>query len=207
MVEPSPFVGKGDQEVAASVQEADKPVFLLINKIDRVLGKEREAVLALYRDAFPRMTVFPISALKGEGVDEVLDRLVEVLPEGEFQFDPEEFTDQPVRFVCAELIREKVFHFTGEEVPYSVAIEVTSFQENPEDPSVPVRLEANIHVERPSQKGILIGKGGQMLKQIGTAARTEMEALLGTRVVLKLWVKVTRGWKNDPQRLRWLGYR
>jgi GTP-binding protein Era len=207
LVEPAPALGKGDQVIGGLLSEVSTPIFLLVNKIDRVFGEEREEVLGFYRRAFPSMKLFPVSALKGEGVPDLIERIVALLPEGEPHFNPDEFTDQPIRFLCAELIREKVFRFTGEEIPYSVAVEVSSFQERPEDSSAPVYIEANLHVERPSQKGILIGQGGRMLKRIGTAARMEMERLLGVKVVLKLWVKVTRGWKNDPQTLRRLGYR
>lgn len=137
----------------------------------------------------------------------MLDRIIEKLPEGHPYFPPDQYTDQPLRFLSAEIIREKAFQFTGEEVPYAVAVEIVSFREDSQNPSGLVAIEANIHVERSSQKGILIGKGGQMLKRIGTAARKDLEALIGTQVFLKLWVKVSKGWRNDPKRLRSLGYR
>jgi len=207
LVEPSIAVGKDDEALGRRLKEVDAPVLLVINKIDRLGLTGRQAALRACMRAFPGMRVFPVSALKGEGVEGLLAQVVSLLPEGEMRFPPDEFTDQPVRFLCAELIRERVFHLTGEEVPYSVAVEVVSFQESERDSKALVHVEANLHVERPSQKGILIGSGGQMLKRIGTEARMRMESLLGAKVMLKLWVKVTRGWKNDPKSLRWLGYR
>jgi GTP-binding protein Era len=140
-------------------------------------------------------------------LEAVLEGVLERLPEGHPYFPSDQYTDQPLRFLSAEIIREKAFQFTGEEVPYAVAVEIVSYKEDPLSPEGLVAIEANIHVERPSQKGILIGKGGQMLKRIGTAARKDLEALVGTKVFLRLWVKVTKGWRNDPKRLSNLGYR
>lgn len=208
LVEPSRHLGKGDRTIENHLKGVDTPAFVLVNKIDLVPEEEREESVRHLEEGFASDNVFPVSALTGEGVNEVLERIVKQLPEGNLYFPPDQLTDHPVRFLCAEMIREKVFQFTGEEIPYAVAVEIVSFREGADQEAPgPVFIEANIHVDRPSQKGMVIGKGGQMLKRIGMAARQEMEAFLGTQVVLKTWVKVTRGWKNDPKRLRWLGYR
>jgi len=187
--------------------EVKTPVFVLVNKMDRVPEAERPGRIQRHREIHPGRPLFPISALKGEGVKAVLDEVVKELPEGQPYFPVDQYTDQPLRFLSAEIIREKAFQFTGEEVPYAVAVEIVSYKEGSQGPSGLVAIEANIHVERSSQKGILIGKGGQMLKKIGTAARKDLEALIGAKVFLKLWVKVSKGWRNDPKRLWNLGYR
>jgi GTP-binding protein Era len=207
MMEPDERIGKGDQYIGKALGEVKTPVFVVINKMDCVREKERAAVVERYRAAFPERQLFPVSALKGDGLEAVLERVIERLPEGHPYFPSDQYTDQPLRFLSAEIIREKAFQFTGEEVPYAVAVEIVSYKEDPSHPEGLVAIEANIHVERPSQKGILIGKGGQMLKRIGTAARKDLEALVGTKVFLRLWVKVTKGWRNDPKRLSNLGYR
>jgi len=207
MMEPEERVGKGDQYIGKALGEVETPVLVVINKMDCVSERGRAAVVERYRAAFPERQLFPVSALRGEGLEAVLDGVIERLPEGHPYFPSDQYTDQPLRFLSAEIIREKAFQFTGEEVPYAVAVEIVSYKEDPLSPEGLVAIEANIHVERPSQKGILIGKGGQMLKRIGTAARKDLEALVGTKVFLRLWVKVTKGWRNDPKRLSNLGYR
>jgi GTP-binding protein Era len=207
VVEPDDRVGKGDRYIGKALGDVETPVFVLINKMDCVPEQERAAVVERYREAYPERLLFPVSALRGEGVEFVLEGIIERLPQGHPYFPSAQYTDQPLRFLSAEIIREKAFQFTGEEVPYAVAVEIVSYKEDSQSPSGLVAIEANIHVERPSQKGILIGKGGQMLKKIGTAARKDLEALIGTKVFLKLWVKVSKGWRNDPKRLSNLGYR
>jgi len=207
VVEPDDWFGKGDEYIGKILREVKTPVFVLINKMDRVPEAERPGRIQRHREIYPERPLFPISALKGEGVKAVLDAVVKELPEGHPYFPVDQYTDQPLRFLSAEIIREKAFQFTGEEVPYAVAVEIVSYKEDSQGPSGLVAIEANIHVERSSQKGILIGKGGQMLKKIGTAARKDLEALIGAKVFLKLWVKVSKGWRNDPKRLWNLGYR
>jgi GTP-binding protein Era len=207
MMEPDEWVGKGDRYIGKALGNVETPVLVVINKMDCVSEEDRANVVERYRATFPDTELFPVSALLGEGLDALVDTVVERLPEGHPYFPSDQYTDQPLRFLSAEIIREKAFQFTGEEVPYAVAVEVVSYKEDPSSPEGLVAIEANIHVERSSQKGILIGKGGQMLKRIGTAARKDLEALIGTKVFLKLWVKVSRGWRNDPKRLSNLGYR
>jgi len=207
LVEASLSLGKQDLRVARLLEETRLPVFLLLNKVDAASRETVSAARELWGKRFPGMRILPISAQTGKGVQAVLDGVLRCVPEGDAFFPPDQVADQPVRFLCAEMIREKVFQLTGEEVPYAVAVEVTSFREPEKDPAGPIFIDADIHVERPSQKGILIGKGGAMIKRVGSAARQDMEALLGNKVVLNLWVKVTRGWRNDPKSLRRFGYR
>jgi GTP-binding protein Era len=207
VVEPDDQVGKGNQYIGNTLADVETPVFVLINKIDCVSEHDRAAVVERYREAYPERQLFPVSALRGEGVELLLQGIIEKLPEGHPYFPSDQYTDQPLRFLSAEIIREKAFQFTGEEVPYAVAVEIVSYKEGSQGSSGLVAIEANIHVERSSQKGILIGKGGGMLKRIGSAARKDLEALLGTKVFLRLWVKVSKGWRNDPKRLSNLGYR
>ena len=207
VVEPDDWLGKGDEYIGRMLAEVKTPVFVLINKMDRVPEAERPGRILRHREIYPERPLFPVSALKGEGVKAVLDEVVREMPAGHPYFPADQYTDQPLRFLSAEIIREKAFQFTGEEVPYAVAVEIVSYKEDSQSPSGLVAIEANIHVERSSQKGILIGKGGQMLKKIGTAARKDLEALIGAKVFLKLWVKVSKGWRNDPKRLWNLGYR
>jgi GTP-binding protein Era len=207
MVEPEPRPGRGDQFIAEVLGGVRTPVFLLINKMDRLQGQDRKAIIDACGRAFPWRDVFPLAALTGEGVKAILGKVVERMPDGHPFYPADQYTDQPLRFLSAEMIREKAFQFTGEEVPYAVAVEIESFREEGSEGSGLVTIEANIHVERPSQKGILIGKEGRMLKKIGSAARQDLEALLGTKVFLRLWVKVSKGWRNDPKSLRRFGYK
>jgi GTP-binding protein Era len=207
LVEPDDRPGKGDEYIRNMLAEVVTPVFVLVNKMDLVPEAERASKVERLEQLHPERRLIPISALRGEGLSEVLDEVARKLPEGHPYFPSDQYTDQPLRFLSAEIIREKAFQFTGEEVPYAVAVEIVSYKEDSQGPSGLVAIEANIHVERSSQKGILIGKGGQMLKRIGTAARKDLEALIGAKVFLKLWVKVSKGWRNDPKRLWNLGYR
>jgi GTPase len=206
LVEPSPGIGKGDRFIAMKLQELHTPVFLLVNKIDTVLEKEIPTIVTTYQKLAQWDRLFPVSAKTGEGVEAVVQDIVARLPEGPLYFPPDQCTDHPLRFMAAEIVREKVFNLTSQEVPYSVAVVIESFKEEVKGKEALTSIEAIIHVERDSQKGIIIGKGGEMLKKIGTLARHELEALLGQNVYLRLWVKVSRGWTNDDGRMRKLGY-
>jgi GTP-binding protein Era len=158
-----------------------------------------------YRALRDFAAVVPLSALTGEGVPEFVEETVRLLPQGPRYYPEDYITDQPERFFVAEIIREKVFHLTEQEVPYAVAVTVDSFREEPERNLV--RIEAAIHVERDSQKGIVIGKGGRMLKEIGRQAREELERFLGCRVYLGLFVRVQKNWRRDRRVLGEFGYR
>jgi GTP-binding protein Era len=180
------------------LRKLDCPVFLLINKIDLV---ERAMLLPLIQklsSLYEFAEVIPISARKRDGLDRLLAKLIDVLPKGERYFPKDQFTDQPERFLVAELIRERILVETGEEVPYASAVVVERFEEADAASSKPVtRISAVIYCERAGQKAILIGKGGSKLKAIGTGARKEMESLLGTRVFLELHVIVKENWRES----------
>lgn len=206
LVEPADRPGAGDRYVFDLLCEAKATVLLLVNKMDRVRRPEWEDCLARHRFWYPGVKAYPVSALTGEGIPEIVEGIIRNLPEGPLYFPPDQWTDQPLRALSAEIIREKIFHLTSQEVPYSAAVEVVRFEESAGDKDGLVSIEANIHVERESQKGILIGKGGEMLKRIGSLARREIEALAGAPVFLRLWVKVSKGWRKDPSALKRFGY-
>ena len=210
-----------DEFVFRLVRKLDCPVFLLINKIDQI-NAEKLAPLILQLSAQHNFTeVIPISATKKKGLDTLVEKLIEHLPTGERYFPKDQFTDQPERFMVAELIREKILLETGEEVPYASAVVVEKFEEPPAPPKHPKPLKAGqlppklpvtkiaaaIYCEREGQKAILIGKGGAKLKAIGTAARKEIESLLGTRVFLELFVVVQENWRESRGFLQTLDWR
>ena len=198
-----PAAGSGDQFIMERLKELDTPVFLVLNKLDLIKKEKTIPLVEEYMRLHKFAEVVPISALTGDNVDRLIDVAVKYLPEGEPFFPSDTVTDQPVRFIAAETIREKILHHTREEIPYSVAVVIEEFKEEPERP---VHIRALILVERDSQKGILIGKKGAMLKTVGTEARMELEALLGTKVFLELWVKVQPDWRQDETVLKELGY-
>jgi GTPase len=188
------------------IRRQSRPALCLLNKVDAVRPKERILpVIEAWRDAHPFHEILPISALDGTSVDRLLDVIVAALPEHPPFFPPETSTDQPETFWVAEIVREKVFLLTHEEVPYAVAVRVDELTEREEAGRLDIR--ATIFVERESQKGILIGRGGSMLKRIGTAAREELEAFFGVKVFLGLTVQVRRRWRKDDRALREFGFR
>ncbi|MCB2191963.1 MAG: GTPase Era [Deltaproteobacteria bacterium] len=194
------------QALAPRLAKAGSPVILALNKID--LLPRKEALLPLLARAAQWAdwkALVPISAQNGDGVDELLAELTGALPEGPPLFPPDVITDLPMRFLASELIREKVFRLTGQEVPYSTAVTVDQYLE-PEDPDRPVAITATIHVERGGHKGIIIGKGGAMIKKIGTQARLELEKLIGQPVFLDLMVRVEPKWSRQEQGLKKMGY-
>lgn len=196
--------GPGDRRVAATLAKVATPVVLAMNKVDLLKGEEREERIALYRELGSFASVHPVSAITAEGLEELLEKLVALLPEGPKYYPDDWVSDHPEQFVVAELIREKVLHLTYDEVPHSVAVAIEAMEERQGKELVAIR--ATIYVERASQKGILIGKGGARLREIGARARQEVEALLGSRVYLDLWVKVRPKWREKESVLRSLGY-
>jgi len=204
-----------DEFVLNLVRKLDCPVFLVINKIDLIRREQLLPLIDSLMKQFPFAEVLPVSARKRDGLDTLVEKLVEYLPEGERYFPPEQFTDQPERFLVAELIRERILMETGEEVPYAAAVVIEKFEEPPPAPlkakkprplkgggfaevKLPVtNISAVIYCERDGQKAILIGKGGAKLKAIGTSARKEIESLLGTRVYLELHIIVEPGWRES----------
>ena len=179
------------------------PVFLIINKVDLVDKGRLLQAMEAYSTLFPFREIVPVSAQKGDGVERLVELVCQYLPEGPAYFPDDILTDLPERFVVAEMIREKVFRLTHDEIPYSVAVQVESFKERP---GGLIAISAVIIVERDSQKGIVIGKRGEMLKRIGTAARLEIERFLAEKVYLELFVKVSRDWSENPQKLKEFGY-
>src|SRR5687767_10143327 len=195
--------GNGDRFVLDLVKESGKPSILVLNKIDKV--KEKHLLLPLieyYSKEYQFAEIVPISALKGEAIDNLLEQIVKHLPEGEPIFNEDELTDQPLRTIVAEMVREKILASTGEELPYVTAVVTERWDES--DPERP-RIFCAIYVERSSQKGIIIGKGGAKLKKIGSDARADIEKLIGKQVYLRLFVKVVADWRNQPRDLDEIG--
>jgi GTP-binding protein Era len=195
---------RGNQSVLEALQSVETQSLLVLNKIDLVAEKSLSVVI----DKFERLHKFQgsvcISALHGLGIDNLLTKIVSLLPTGPAYYPKDTLTDLPERFFCAEIIREKILNLTSEEIPYAVAVTVNSFKEDAQKNLI--RIQADIHVERPSQKGIIIGKGGSMLREIGKQARLDMENLLGARVFLELWVRIQKKWRKDPRALKEFGY-
>ncbi|HEU4965516.1 MAG TPA: GTPase Era [Bacilli bacterium] len=198
--------GAGDEfimEILKKVKK-DTPVFLLINKVDLVEKHNLFATIESYKDEMNFTEIIPISAVKGDNVDRLQKILFDLLPEGPFYYPPDQITDHPERFICAELIREKVLHLTHEEVPHSVAVEIEQMKMN--DNNGVLHINAAIYTERESQKKIIIGKQGSVLKKVGQMARQDMERLMGSKIYLELWVKVKADWRNREHLLRNFGF-
>ncbi len=195
--------GRGDLYILEQMKGLKNPVILVLNKIDLITKEELLPVIQQYKDVYDFAEIVPVSALTGENTDRLVNVLLERLPEGPQYYPAGMVTDRPETFIMAEIIREKVLHLTSEEVPHSVTAVIEHIEERPNNV---VAVNAAIYTERESQKGILIGKGGTMLKKIGSLARTEIENLLGSKVYLQLWVKVKKDWRNRPELLRNFGY-
>jgi GTP-binding protein Era len=187
-----------------ALNSAKTKVLLALNKIDLVKKPFLLSQIASWRDAFPFEAVVPISAKQGTQVADLTAVMKAALPCGPPHYDTDTLTDLPVRFIAAEMIREKAFRLTGQEIPYAVAVTVDRFAEKKN--GALIAIDATIHVERDSQKGILIGKKGSKLKQIGAAAREEIERMTGAKVFLKLFVRVQKNWSRDTKALRRFGY-
>ena len=195
--------GGGDRFSIEWVRRFHGPVFLLLNKIDRVAKPRLLPLIDRYRRAFEFAEIFPISARSGEGCLDLVNGWLRYLPEAPPYFPPEQFTDQPERFLAAEIVREKAILATREEVPHAIAVLVDSFEEEPRL----IKIRATIYVEREGQKGILIGKRGETMKKIGTQARQELESILGAHIFLELFVKVQPNWRQNPALVRQLDWR
>jgi len=186
------------------VRKSGTPAFLLLNKID--LFQDKRSLLPLiaqFQERYDFQEIIPISALKKTGLDDLLQTVLQALPKGPRYFPEDQVTDQPLRFMVSELIREQVLYQTREEVPHAVSVQVDQFEEGKKL----TRIAATIYCERDSQKSILVGKGGQMLKKIGTSARMDIEKMVGTKVFLELFVKVQPGWRDSPQFVEELNWR
>lgn len=196
--------GKGDQYILDLLQHVEKPVFLVINKVDLIHPDDLFPLIELYKDKADFEEIVPISALNGNNVARLIELLKTYLPEGPQYYDEDQITDHPELFIISELIREKVLLLTREEIPHSIAVVIDQIEKR--EPNT-LYIQASIITERKSQKGILIGKQGSMLKNIGKQARLEMEALLGTKIYIELWVKVQKDWRNNQRRLLEYGFR
>jgi GTP-binding protein Era len=192
-----------DQVLLPQLRRLHRPLIVAINKIDTVAKPRLLPLISAYHELFPGAPIIPLSALGGDGLAELAAEILTLLPTSPPLYPLDQETDSTERFLVAELIRERVLHHTSEEIPHAVAVQVEEFDES-RRPHL-VRLRVVIFVERTSQKGILIGKQGHMLKAIGAEARAEIEALLGAKVFLELWVKVWKNWRKDPKALRALG--
>ena len=196
--------GPGDDFIIEKLKKIKTPVFLVLNKIDLISPDELLDRVESYQETIPFAGIIPISVLQGNNVQELMTTLTNHLPEGPQYYPSDQITDHPEYFVVSELIREKILHLTKEEIPHSVAVTVDKMQKDEFDK---VHVYANIIVERKSQKGIIIGKGGRLLKEIGTRSRRDIQQLLGNKVYLELWVKVEKDWRKRKSNLQEYGYR
>ena len=200
LVEAQEQPGGGDRFIVETLAKVKTPVFLLINKVDLIKKEALLPLMQVYSSMYKFAEIIPVSALKND-LGGLVETILKRLPQGPKYFPDDQLTDQPERFIVSELVREKIFELTKEEIPYSTAVVIEEMKEEPEI----TRISAVIYVERDSQKGILIGKGGGMLKEIGTRARLDAEKLLGTKIFLKLLVKVKKGWREDERMLKNFG--
>ena len=204
LVEPTSYIGAGEKHIAEQLAHIHTPVILVINKIDKVKKDELLAYIDAYRRLLDFAEIVPVSALKGMNEDVLLDQIFKYLPYGPKFYDEDTVTDQPMRAIVAELIREKALKLLDEEIPHGIAVSVDVMKQRPGQGLWDI--EATIVCERDSHKGIIIGKGGAMLKKIGSAARYETEKMLEARVNLKLWVKVKKDWRDSDFLIKNFGY-
>ena len=204
LVEPTTFIGAGERHIAEQLSKIKTPVILVINKIDTVKSKEEILTfIAAYKDILNFAEIIPVSALKEMNIEDVKSSIFKYLPTGPQFYDEDTVTDQPMRQIAAELIREKALRMLDDEIPHGIAVVIDQMKERPNGI---IDVDATIVCERDSHKGIIIGKGGSMLKRIGTAARMEIENLMDTKVNLKLWVKVRREWRDSDMYMKNYGY-
>ena len=204
LVEPTTFIGAGERHIAEQLSKIKTPVILVINKIDTVKSKEEILTfIAAYKDILNFAEIIPVSALKEMNIEDVKSSIFKYLPAGPQFYDEDTVTDQPMRQIAAELIREKALRMLDDEIPHGIAVVIDQMKERPNGI---IDVDATIVCARDSHKGIIIGKGGSMLKRIGTAARMEIENLMDTKVNLKLWVKVRREWRDSDMYMKNYGY-
>jgi len=203
MVNVNEDIGRGDEYIMEMLKNVKTPVFLGLNKIDLVHPDALMPKIEKYKTYMDFTEIVPISALEGLNVDHFIDVLKDYLPEGPKYYPDDQISDHPEQFVVGEIIREKILHLTSEEIPHAIGVNVDRMIKESEER---VRIEATIFVERDSQKGIVIGKGGKKLKEVGKRARRDIEMLLGSKVYLELWVKVQKDWRNKVNFIRQMGY-
>jgi GTP-binding protein Era len=197
-------IGGGDRYIIDQLHDVKTPVILVLNKIDQVHPETLLPVIEKYSKLYGFAEIIPISARNGNNVNTLLEQTLKYLSEGPQYYPADQITDHPEQFVCAELIREKILHLTREEIPHSIAVAIEDMKV---EPNGVVHISAIIFVERDSQKGIIIGKKGELLKEIGKRARHDIESLLGSKTFLELWVKVQKDWRNHERVLRELGFK
>jgi GTP-binding protein Era len=212
LVEPSTFIGAGEQHIAEQLRKVKTPVFLVINKMDLVKKEQLLTFIAAYKDIYNFAEIIPVSALKGENTKVLMEEIYKYMPEGPQYYDEDTVTDQPERQIVAELIREKALRLLDDEIPHGIAVSIDRMKERSEGQGSKanvdgmIDIEATIVCERDSHKGIIIGKGGSKLKAIGIAARKEIENLLDCKVNLQLWVKVKKDWRDSDFLMKNYGY-
>ena len=203
LVEPTTFIGVGEQHIAKQLQRVKTPVILVINKVDSVKREEILPAIAAYKDIYDFADIVPVSARSGDNTDELLRVIIKYLPYGPQFYDEDTVTDQPERQIVAELIREKALHSLQDEIPHGIAVAIDRMKMQ----NKVMHIDATIICERDSHKGIIIGKQGSMLKKIGSTARYEIERMLDCKVNLKLWVKVKKDWRDSEFLMKNFGYR
>ena len=202
LVEPTDYIGAGERHIIEQLKKVSTPIILVINKIDTVKKEQLLGYIDVYRKELDFAEVVPVSALKADNTQVLIEQILKYLPYGEAFYDEDTITDQPTRQIVAELIREKVLRNVDEEIPHGVAVTIEAMKYDKKL----VEIDATIICERDSHKGIIIGKGGSMLKKIGTLARPEIEDLLEKHVNLRLWVKVKKGWRDSDLLIKNFGY-
>lgn len=205
LVEASDYIGAGEQHIAECLRKDDTPVILVINKIDKVKKEEILGFIDAYKDICDFAEIIPLSALKGENTENLIPLIFKYMEDGPQYYDEDTVTDQPERQIAAELIREKALRKLDDEIPHGIAVAIDIMKERPRGNIMDI--DATIICERDSHKGIIIGKQGSMLKAIGTDARKDIEAMLGMKVNLKLWVKVKKNWRDSDFLIKNFGYR
>lgn len=205
LVEPTTYIGAGEQHIITRLKGCKKPVILVINKVDTIPKEEILKFIDAYRKEMDFAEILPVSALKGINTDDLTDTIFKYLPYGPLFYDEDTVTDQPMRQIVAELIREKALRCLSDEIPHGIAVTIEKMKERPDGSMWDI--EATIVCERDSHKGIIIGKGGAMLKKIGSAARFEIERMLEQQANLKLWVKVRKEWRDSELLMKNYGYR
>ena len=206
LVEPTTYIGAGEQHIIERLKKVKAPIILVINKVDTIKKEEILPVIDCYRKELDFQEIIPVSARSGANVDELIDTIYKYLPYGPMFYDEDTITDQPMRQIVAELIREKALHALNEEIPHGIVVVIDSMKERKSQKGIITDIQATIICERDSHKGIIIGKGGEMLKKIGANARYEIEKQLDTKVNLQLWVKVKKEWRDSDVLIKNFGY-
>ena len=204
LIEPSTFIGAGERHIAEQLKKVNTPIILVVNKIDTIKREEVLAIIDTYRTLLDFAEIVPVSALKGQNKETLIKQIFRYLPYGPMFYDEDTVTDQPMRQIVAELIREKALKLLDEEIPHGIAVSIDLMKQRPH--GTLWDIEATIVCERDSHKGMIIGKGGAMLKKIGSAARYEIEQQLEAKVNLKLWVKVKKDWRESDFLIKNFGY-